>query len=131
MTNLGSIIGRGIAFPPHLGPDGRLRFSEGAQNVREAIEVILRTDQRERVMNATFGAGLQSFLFEPNVGATHAVMEDRMRRSLTRWEPRIRVDNLSVEADPDDPQAAVVTLAYRLVATDETDQFSLSVQLAG
>ena len=130
MMNAATLLGRGIAFPPRLGPDGRLRWSEGSENVREALEVILLTELRERVMLGEFGAGLRSFLFEPNIATTHGLIEERVRRALTRWEPRVKLDRLTVAADPTDPQAAVLTIAYRLVATGETDQLALTVQLA-
>ena len=130
MKDLGSLLGRGIAFPPRLGPDGRLAFSEGAQNVREAIQVILLTELKERVMRPDFGAGLRTFLFEPNVGATHAAIAERARRALERWEPRIRIETLDVAADADDPQAATLTLAYRLVATGQQDALAVSVPVA-
>lgn len=131
MPDLGTLVGRGIAFPPRLGPDGRFRLSDGAQNVRETIQVILMTELRERVMLPGFGAGLRQFLFEPNVGATHALLVERARRALQRWEPRIRIDRLEVRADPEDPQAAVLTIAYRLVVTNQPDQVALVVPLTG
>jgi hypothetical protein len=131
MPDLGALVGRGIAFPPRLGPDGRLRFSAGAENVREAIRVVLSTELRERLMLPEFGAGLGQFLFEPNVGATHALIAERAKRALARWEPRVRLDRLDVAADPEDPQAAVVTVAYRLVTTGQGEQLTLSVPLAG
>jgi phage baseplate assembly protein W len=131
MPELGTLIGRGIAFPPRLGPDGRLRFSEGAENVRDALRVILMTERRERLMLPGFGAGLGALLFEPNVAATHALLAERARRALERWEPRIRLERLDVAADPEDPQAAVVTVAYRLVATGREEEVTLTVPLAG
>ena len=39
----GKLLGRGIAFPPHLGPEGRWSWSSGPDNIRDAIEVILLT----------------------------------------------------------------------------------------
>jgi phage baseplate assembly protein W len=130
MNDIGTLLGRGIAFPPRLGPDGRLLLSEGAQNVREASEVVLLTELKERVMRPEFGAGLRRFLFDPNVGATHAAIADRARRALERWEPRIRIEKLTVVADPTDPQAATLTLAYRLVATSQADALTVSVPVA-
>ena len=131
MPDLGTLVGCGIAFPPRLGPDGRLRLSDGAQNVREAIQVILMTERRERLRLAAFGAGLRSFFFEPNTGATHALLAERARRALQRWEPRIRIDRVTVQADPEDPQAAALTVAYHLVATNQPGEVTLAVPLAG
>ena len=129
MATADSILGRGIAFPPRIGADGRLAWSEGAQNVREAIRVILLTDLRERLMRPTFGGGLQALLFEPNTLATRRMLEERTRRALERWEPRIRLDRVTAEPDPDDPSAAIVEIVYRIVATGARERTSLSVQL--
>ena len=37
----GKLFGRGISFPPRVGPDGRVVWSEGEANVRECIEIVL------------------------------------------------------------------------------------------
>lgn len=129
MATADSILGRGIAFPPRIGADGRLAWSEGAQNVRESIRVILLTDLRERLMRPTFGGGLQALLFEPNTLATRRMLEECTRRALERWEPRIRLDRVTAEPDPDDPSAAIVEIVYRIVATGARERTSLSVQL--
>jgi len=129
MATADSILGRGIAFPPRIGAEGRLAWSEGAQNVRESIRVILLTDLRERLMRPTFGGGLQALLFEPNTLATRRMLEERTRRALERWEPRIRLDRVTAEPDPDDPSAAIVEIVYRIVATGARERTSLSVQL--
>jgi phage baseplate assembly protein W len=66
----GRLFGRGISFPPRVGPDGRVVWSEGETNIRESIQVILLTEQNERLMLPDFGGGLGMFLFEPNAVAT-------------------------------------------------------------
>ena len=40
----GTILGRGIAFPPRIGADGRWAWSEGEPNIREAIQVVVLTE---------------------------------------------------------------------------------------
>jgi uncharacterized protein len=127
----GKLFGRGIAFPPHIGSDGRLAWSEGEANIREAIEIILKTEERERVNLAAFGGGLRRFLFEPNTVATRFQIEDRITRALQSWEPRITVNSVDVEEDPGDHQAAIATIDYQLVATRAKTQLSLNVKLAG
>src|SRR5919202_5146457 len=104
--NAGQIFGRGISFPPRVGPDGRVAWSEGEVNVREAIRIILLTEQRERLRLPTFGGSLSRYLFEPNTVTTRQLIRDRITKELAQWEPRVAVENVSVEADPDDAQAA-------------------------
>ena len=130
MTDAGRLLGRGISFPPRVGPDGRVAWSEGEVNVREAVRVILQTERRERLRLAEFGGGLGTFLFEPNTPATRHLIQDRITQALARWEPRIRVEAVDVEPDPDDPQAAVATVSYRLVAVPRRERVSLTVTLA-
>lgn len=129
--NTGQLLGRGIAFPPQVGSDGRVSWSVGETNIRESIAIILRTERRERLRLAEFGGGLSLFLFEPNTVTTRRLIQDRITRELARWEPRIAVEAVTVEADPDDRQAVIATITYRLVATQARERVSLTVPLAG
>jgi phage baseplate assembly protein W len=128
--NAGQIYGRSISFPPRVGADGRVAWSVGEENIRESIRVILLTNLRERLRRAEFGGGLAQFLFEPNTVATRHQIEERIKRALGAWEPRIAVDGVSVEADPEDAQATIATITYKLVATQKRERVSLSVTLS-
>jgi uncharacterized protein len=125
----GRLFGRGISFPPRVGNDGRIAWSEGETNVREAIQVILMTEQRERLMLPEFGGNLGPFLFEPNTVTTRHLIKDRISKALSRWEPRIQVETISVEADPSDAQAAIAAITYKLVATGARERVQINVTL--
>lgn len=129
MIDPGRLFGRGISFPPRVGGDGRIAWSEGSVNVREAIQVILLTDLRERLRLPDFGGGLPRYLFEPNNLSTRQAIKDRINRALGRWEPRIALESVSVDADPADEQAAIATITYRLIATQSRERVSLRVSL--
>ena len=58
-----NIYGQGMSFPPRLGADGRMAWSSGPDNIREAIMLILLTQPGERLMLPDFGGRLRSFLF--------------------------------------------------------------------
>lgn len=125
----GSVLGRGISFPPRVGADGRIAWSDGEQNIREAIQIVLKTELNERLRLPDFGAGLGRFLFEPNTTSTRHVLQDRIARALAAWEPRITVESVDVVEDPDDVESAVATVEYRLVATQARERVTLSVPL--
>lgn len=131
MPTGGQIYGKGMSFPPRIGADGRIAWSEGEENVREAIKVILLTDQRERLRLPNFGGSLSLYLFEPNTLTTRQLIRDRITKELAQWEPRVAVEDVQVEADETDPQAAVATIKYRLVATRKQETMSLTVSLSG
>ena len=124
-----TLFGAGLSFPPRVGADGRLAWSRGEDNIREAIQVILMTEASERLMLPDFGGGLGRFLFEPNNAATRTLIEDRISTALQRWEPRIQVESVEVQADPNDAQSAIAMLTYKLVATQQRERVSLSVSL--
>ncbi len=125
----GHLFGRGISFPPRVGPDGRVVWSEGETNIRESIQIILLTEQNERLMRPDFGGGLGVFLFEPNAVATRRQIQEHIVSALSQWEQRIVIQSVDVEADPTDPQAAVATITYKLVATQAQERVSLNVTL--
>ena len=125
-----SSLGQGISWPPRVDGDGRLLLSADADNVRESIQVILLTEPGERVRLPEFGAGLGRFLFEPNIPATHIAIARCISQSLMRWEPRIRVAQVEVIADPTDSQAALATITYRLVSTALQATMNFTVPVA-
>lgn len=128
--NTATTLGAGLSFPLRVDADGRLAWSRGEENIRESIRVLLLTNRLERLRRPDFGGNLQPFLFEPNTVATHARLKDRIEKALARWEPRIRVESVRVDPDPADREAAVVTVTYRLVATQSVERLTLTVNLA-
>lgn len=125
-----SVFGSGISFPVRVAPDGRIATSAGPENIRESIRVILVTQPGERLQLPDFGGGARGFLFEPNTVATRRLIQERIQDALRTWEPRISLQAVTVEEDPDDPRAAVATVRYSLVADRTSEQVSLRLQLA-
>jgi len=119
-----------MAFPPSLNTENRLAWSEGADNIRQSIRIILSTDPGERLMMPGFGAGLKQFLFEPNIVSTHRQIEEKISKSLEIWEPRVKLDAIDVLADEEDAQVAWVIIRYSLVANKSAEQLQFRVQLA-
>jgi phage baseplate assembly protein W len=112
-----------------VGSDGRIAWSEGETNIREAIRIILQTEEKERINLPTFGAGLQKYLFEPNTVATQTQIGDRITKALQLWEPRISLKQVDVQSDPSDLQAAIATISYKLVATQVQQNLNVTVKL--
>jgi len=125
-----SVFGKSMSFPPRVGADGRMVWSEGEQGIRESITVVLKTEPGERVGVTDFGAGLGRYLFEPNNPDTHARMQDSIRRALTKWERRIEVEAVDIAPDPGDAEVAIASITYRLVATSARERITLNIPMA-
>ena len=126
-----SPFGKSLGFPFRLDGNGRIAWSEGEQNVRESIEVLLRTDKRERIALPDFGAGLQRWLFAPNTPDTHARIAHAVDQTLRRWEPRIALEGVSVAASATEATTAIATITYRLVASGERSRIAVGITLTG
>ena len=96
--------------------DGQLTWPDAAASVRQMIEVILRTAPGEQLMRPRFGAGLEAMIHEPNTLTTRARVHDAITDAIRRYEPRIILDRVDVDAGPD-PRELLVTLSYRLTLT--------------
>ena len=127
----GSLYGEGPAFPLRVEADGRLAWSVGEDNVRQSIRILLLTEPGERLMREEFGCGLRRFLFEPNTPATRQLIQDRITRAIGRWEPRVALNTVQVDPDPDDSRTVRITITFRLVATQALQSLNLSLQLGG
>jgi uncharacterized protein len=123
------VFGQSVGFPMQIGNNGRLSWSAGEQNIAESIEIILKTSPGERVGLPGFGAGLNSYLFAPNNAATHAQLMRTIEEALNRWEPRIQVKEVLVQADTLYADTAVATITYNLVASGAEQQIAVSVAL--
>ena len=84
-------LGRGLKFPLQVDPrTGKLAMVDQEEDIREAIGIILRTGQGERVMRPEFGARTMDYAFAPaSSSMTHSIAHD-LRILLLEQEPRIR-----------------------------------------
>lgn len=121
------LFGQGIAFPPRLNAEGRWQFSTGAENIRDSIKIILLTAPDERILLPHFGCGLHPYLFEPNTVATRRLIEEAIRQALGRWEPRIQLQDVTVDEVENEPAEALARITYRLVATNTAERLSLTL----
>jgi hypothetical protein len=118
-----AFLGVGWGFAPCVTADGRIQLARYEQDIREAILIILGTDLGERVMRPTFGAGLNDFVFEPLNATTMHLAQTRVQEALVTWEPRIDVLNVTVTADPSEHNKLLISVTYRVRATNT--QFNL------
>ena len=131
MARRQNIFGQGLSFPPRVGADGRLAWSEGEENVRESIRVILLTELGERLLRPDFGCGLRRFLFEPNTVTTRALIREAIGNAIKAREPRVAVEAVTVESDAEDARLVAVEILFRLVATQAAGRVGLTLQLEG
>ncbi len=121
-----------IGWPLLPLPDenGQLSWPTLEQSVAQQIRVILQTRPGEQLMRPTYGAGLENFLHQPNTITTHRRIRDLLQNSLSKWEQRIIVDDISVAPVTDEPSQVRIEIAYRLRRTGAPTRTGLTLDLA-
>jgi Bacteriophage baseplate protein W len=107
-------LGTGWKFPVRVNPYGGISFSAAEENIQEAIWVLLSTAAGERQMLGQFGCGIHDYVFAPNNPTTRGNIANRVRQALTKWEPRIEVQNVRVDSTPDEPNKMLIRVDYRI-----------------
>ena len=84
-------LGRGLKFPLQVDPTtGKIAMSDQEDDIREAIGIILRTGQGERVMRPDFGSRTMEYAFAPSSDTMQHTIASELKIFLQYQEPRIK-----------------------------------------
>ena len=92
--------------------------------LRENLIRVLLTSPGERPMSS-FGCRLKDYLFE-QANVLQQEVEDEIRKSINRWEPRLIVDSISL--DIVDKNAARIMINCRIKETLENFDFDTVIR---
>ncbi len=93
-----SFLGSGWSFPITFSEgNGHVKMTKNEININETIDIILKTKLGERLMDSSFGSGLQKFFFRSTDEKLKSEIEEMVMTSLLINEPRIKVENVTVE----------------------------------
>jgi len=113
-----AFLGIGWAFAVCLDKDAAIATVAYEEDIQQAIRIILGTNHGERVMRPEFGAGLNTFVFEPVSQTTMQLLKRRVEEALINWEPRIDVLQVSVATDASEYNKLLIDVEYRVRATN-------------
>ncbi len=94
---------KGMKFPPQIDEaTGRFKVSEGAQNIKESIYLILMTQKTERWLRSGFGSNILNYTFMDTGSTMLNIMSRELAQDISSNEPRvtdinIRMDTVSKE----------------------------------
>ena len=79
--------------------------------------MILLTPIGQRVMRPEFGCRIHELVFAPNDASTEGLAIYYVEEALVRWEPRIRLREVTASADPTCPERLLVHIDYEIKAS--------------
>ncbi|AHG18626.1 phage baseplate protein [Chania multitudinisentens RB-25] len=127
---LTQLYGRGWAFPPLFSLDKGVEMAEGAEDVRQSLQILFRTEQGERLMREDYGCGLNDVMFENIRNELIAEIESRIQDSVLRYEPRADMTDIQVSQAPNQNNTLQVRVAYRLRGSEINQQIQGTLALS-
>lgn len=113
-------LGRGWAFPVQLdGATGQVAWAEHEADIRQSIRIIIETARGERVMRPDFGCGIHDLVFDAADTALLQRVRSEVEAALTRYEARIELLRIDVDAPPGTDGQLLIELEYRVRLTNQ------------
>ncbi len=112
-------MGKGVKFPLQLDPKtGKVAMVSEEEDIAEAIGIILKTVQGERVMRPDFGSNVLDYTFSAASDSLRQSLAFDLREQLGYLEPRI--DDIEVRCSDANALegAIVVEVSYRVRSTN-------------
>ena len=112
-------MGRGLRFPLQIDPKtGKFAMVSAEEDIAEAIGIILRTVQGERVMRPDFGSNVMDYTFSAASDSERQSLAFDLKAQLGYLEPRI--DDVEVQCRETDELegAIIIEVSYRVRSTN-------------
>jgi phage baseplate assembly protein W len=114
-----TFIGRGFSWPLAVDHTGAIRLTEGADDIERSMRIVLLTAPGERVMRPQFGCRIWDLLFEPITPGLLGLIAQAVEEALAQWEPRVEVENVDPEPDPNDASLVQIVVTYVVKTTND------------
>ena len=130
MDNRDNFLGQGFAMN---SAEASSLFAplEGADLVEQSIRLILSTTRGERIMRPDFGCSIHEVVFEPNSKETASQITFYVKDALDKYEPRIEVQEVTVEANQTQRNYLDIHIAYTIKTTNSSRNLVYPFYLEG
>jgi phage baseplate assembly protein W len=117
--NSKDFLGAGLKFPLQVDPTtGKLAMVAQEDDIAEAVDIILRTHQGERVMRPDFGTSVADYVFAPAVYSMKDAIAYDLREQLLLQEPRIENVDVACREQNGITGALLVEISYTVRSTN-------------
>jgi phage baseplate assembly protein W len=123
-------LGTGWGFPPQFFNNGKdVWLVSGADEVKEALQILLSTALEERLGHADFGCDLQQYLFEEVNRSLVMEIQRTVLNAIYDFEPRVKVEEIEITEAEDDAKILLINISYVIVDTNSEDNLVYTLSL--
>ena len=95
--------------------------------VKRSVKNLVQTNFYERPFQPELGCGIRELLFEPYSPLTAVFLKRKISEVITNHEPRVRLEDISLDDDPDRNRSKV-DLYFYVVGINEPQTVSTFLQ---
>jgi len=120
------MAGISVKLPLHMSEfDGAYALNKTLkETVKQNFKMLLLTIPGERMMDPSFGIGLETFLFEPNDFGTQERISAKIQEQAEKYMPFLDVTDAYISDEPG--SLLHITISYVLLPTSEQDVLTLT-----
>lgn len=123
MSSKFPFLGKGWGFPPEFDKQtSTVKMLADEEDINSSLEILFSTTVGERIMQPKYGANLKNLLFDPIDTSLKAYIKDLIKTAILYFEARIKLDNISIEAKPEEGML-LITLEYTIRSTNSRYNF--------
>lgn len=117
-------LGRGWSFPPNFVrlPAGVAMLEEEA-DIASSLAILLGTTPGERIMQPLYGCNLNELVFESLDTRMKTLMVDKVESAILYYEPRVTLENVSLDDTMEVEGVVVIGVIYRVKTTNSRFNF--------
>jgi len=97
------------------------------EHVRYCLRAAILTRLGERRLRSDLGSIASTFLWRPLEPALRLDLEAAARQAVERGEPRVSLEAVDIDGDPNDASRLRVQLHYRLLANNKRDRLEVAL----
>jgi uncharacterized protein len=114
-----SFLGTGWSFPPTFSTlTYSVEMVSDNRDIRESLWILFSTSLGERIMVPTYGSDLWQLVFESITTMFKNQVADTIRNAILYWEPRILVEEVTVEPDATVDGLVLISVSYLIRKTN-------------
>jgi len=117
---------KGIAFPFKKSTTSFPAKSSDEDLIKQALQQLIGTQRRQRVMRPEYGTDAWKFVFEDNSATLAKLIRTELTRTIAVNERRVVL--LSIDIDQNVDNQTIATVQYILPATSQKQTLKLPIQ---
>ncbi len=95
--------------------------------LESSVRMLLLTAKGERLMLPDYGTNLRQILFTPNIESVETLVSHEITEALNRFEPRVTLESLEIDRDPN---GRSVNVAATFLSRVAAQPFEINLQMA-